>query len=279
MAGTRDRLKAWFFFLNPAYLKRPVFWLSFLGLIFIVGLMLGIPYYITSQNQYCSTCHAMESYYKTWQNSTHANTNCLACHVEPGWKSGAYHFVRTTREIYTNLVGSTGERSPFYSAPSNALCFTCHTQARDVSASGDLIIPHTKHVNMRGLKCIDCHKYLVHFKNPEGKNTPSMTICYKCHDGKKASKECRACHTKKSFPETHKSPDFLSGHGALAQTEGKTCAKCHAWTPGYCTECHLKRPASHAGIEFRTYHKERAQTRQQGCYVCHGKAFCKNCHD
>lgn len=279
MAGFKDRLKSWFFFLNPTYLKRPVFWLSFLGLVFIIGLVIGIPYYITSQNQYCSTCHSMETYYKTWQNSTHANTACLVCHVEPGFKNQAYHFIRTTRELYTNLVGAGEERSPYYQAPSNAVCFTCHTQYRDISASGDLIIPHGQHVKMQGLKCIDCHKYLVHFKNPEGKNTPSMTICYKCHDGKKATKECRACHTKKAYPVSHKDPTFMENHGTMAQTQGKECAKCHAWTPGYCTECHLKRPASHDGIAFRSTHSERAAVRQQGCYVCHGKAFCKNCHD
>lgn len=272
------RIKSWFFFLNRRNLKRPVFWLSFLGLLFIVGLILAIPAYITSQNQYCSTCHSMEPYYKTWETSTHADASCVQCHVEPGFKNQVYHFVRTNREIWTNLVGAKG-KSQYYSQPSNDLCFTCHTEYRDVSASGDLLIPHSAHVKMRNLACVDCHKYLVHYKNPEGKNTPSMTICYKCHNGVQAKKDCVACHTKKAVPETHRKPDFKEVHGELAKTTGKECAKCHGWTTGYCTECHLKRPASHEGIAFRTNHRHSAKVREAGCYVCHGKAFCKNCHD
>lgn len=268
-----------FLFFNIHILKRPVFWLSFLGLVFIIGLVLGIPYYITSQNQYCSTCHAMEPYYKSWQTSTHSNTDCLACHTEPGWQSAAMHLVRTTREIYTNLVGIGGERSPYYAAPTNNVCLACHTQFREVSASGDLRIPHNSHVKMRVLTCVVCHRYLVHFKNPEGKNTPSMTICNKCHDGTRVTKECKVCHTKKSFPESHGDPNFIAGHGELAQTSGKECAKCHAWTPQYCEECHSKRPPSHVGIAWRTNHKDRAKTREEGCLVCHGAKYCKNCHD
>lgn len=278
MAGAWDRVKSWFFFLNRKNLRRPIFWLAFLGLLFMLSVVLIVPYYITIRNAYCATCHSMEPYYKSWSTSTHANANCIECHVEPGFTNSLYHYVRTTRELYTNLVGSSG-RSAYYSKASNDLCFKCHTEFRDVSASGDLLIPHKKHVEMRGLACVDCHRFLVHFKNPEGKNTPSMTTCYKCHDGVRATKACQACHTKKAIPDTHRQPDFRQVHGDMARTQGKECAKCHGWTPGYCTECHLKRPPSHTGITFRTTHAEAAKVREAGCLVCHGRTFCKNCHD
>lgn len=273
-----QRIKSWFFFINRRNMKRPIFWLSFLGLVFVVGLILFVPFYITSQNQYCSTCHAMEKYYKTWEASTHGDSDCVQCHMEPGLSNYYYQFVRTNRELYTNLIGETG-KSKNYKPPTNELCFTCHTEYREASPSGDLLIPHRAHIKIRNLACIDCHKSLVHFKNVEGRNAPSMTICYKCHDGKRATNECTACHTKKAIPSSHRESDFKEGHGALAETQGKECAKCHEWTPGYCTECHLKRPVSHGGIEYRTYHKDQAKVREKGCYVCHGKSFCKNCHD
>lgn len=283
MAGFFSRVRSWFFFINRQTLKRPVFWLAFLGLIFILVLILAIPYYITSRSQYCSTCHEMESYYKTWEHSTHANSDCLQCHVEPGFVNSLYHYLRTTRELYTNLLGSK-VRATYYKKASNALCFACHTEYRDISASGDLLIPHKAHVKMRRLSCVDCHKYLVHFKNPEGKNTPSMTTCYKCHNGVMATKECRACHTKKAYPDSHRAAGFLEKHGQMAQTIGKECAKCHGWTPRYCEECHQKRPPSHgpsgtAGMAWRTLHRDSASIREKGCLVCHGQNFCKNCHD
>ena len=274
----QERRSAWRVFLNRDNLKRPVFWLSALGFIFIIALILGIPAYVSTQNSYCASCHAMEHYYKTWESSTHGNYRCVDCHVEPGFANLMKHYARSTREIFTNLVGESGHSNNFVQ-PTNALCLSCHTEYRSVSASGDLIIPHEQHVKMRKLECVDCHRYLVHFTNPEGKNTPSMTICYKCHDGKKATKECKACHTKKAFPESHKAANWDEVHGAQAAVSGKTCAQCHAWTPRYCEDCHQKRPASHGGIAWRTMHKDQALQRAGGCYVCHGKAYCKNCHD
>lgn len=273
-----DRLKSVFFFINRRNLTRPVFWFAFLGMIFIIVLMISVPMYITTRNQYCSTCHAMEQYYSSWEHSTHAYADCVGCHVAPGLANDVSHVYRSTREVYTNLISSP-QHSANFTLPTNEICFSCHTEYRTISASGDLLIPHKQHVKLRNLQCVNCHRYLVHYKNPEGKNTPSMTICYKCHNGVQAPKDCKTCHTKKSFPDSHKAADWYEVHGGLAKSQGKECAKCHGWTPKYCEECHQKRPPSHAGVIWRTNHKEQAKTRESGCYVCHGKTFCKNCHD
>ncbi len=273
-----DRLKSVFFFINRRNLTRPVFWFAFLGMVFIVALMISVPMYITTRNQYCSTCHAMEQFYGSWERSTHAYADCVSCHVAPGLVNDIGHVARSTRELYTNLISSP-EHSTNFSLPTNQICFACHTEYRTISASGDLLIPHKQHVKLRSLSCVNCHRYLVHYKNPEGKNTPSMTICYKCHNGVQASKDCKACHTKKSYPDTHKAAEWFQVHGGLAKEQGKECARCHGWTPKYCEECHQKRPPSHAGVIWRTNHKDAGKIRESGCYVCHGKTFCKNCHD
>jgi cytochrome c-type protein NapC len=39
---------------------------------------------ITSRSSFCNSCHIMESYYKSWQAGTHAQVECVKCHIPPG---------------------------------------------------------------------------------------------------------------------------------------------------------------------------------------------------
>jgi len=103
-----------------------------------------------------------------------------------------------------------------------------------------------------------------------------MTICLRCHDGKKASRACKSCHTEKAYPVSHRAADWLRVHSE--RTKEIECGSCHGWTPEFCQECHSRRPPSHVG-NWKKAHSHPAKARATGCLVCHKKAKCLTCHD
>ncbi len=38
----------------------------------------------TSRSQFCNSCHIMEPYYKSWEESSHHDVACIKCHFPPG---------------------------------------------------------------------------------------------------------------------------------------------------------------------------------------------------
>ena len=42
------------------------------------------PAWYTSRPEFCNSCHIMEPYYKSWQESSHKNVSCIECHFPPG---------------------------------------------------------------------------------------------------------------------------------------------------------------------------------------------------
>jgi hypothetical protein len=241
-----------------------------------VLIALLLPIFSTLQPGYYERYPSLKHRMAAWRGSTHAKIACAECHVDPG-VIGAVEFAgKAIPAFYEQLV--TGPKTTnLLAVPSSAACQKCHTTYRQVSASGDLLIPHRAHVQVLEIRCATCHKDLVHSKNTRGFNSPVMETCLKCHDGKQAANECTACHTRKQVPADHKGPEWLAVHGSRV-TE-VNCASCHGWTPDYCKDCHSKKPASHAG-NFKNDHKARiAAVGEKGCLVCHDeKTFCGRCH-
>src|SRR3972149_99108 len=62
-----------------------------LGIIAVIGAFLlalgmltsGAAMY-TSRSQFCISCHIMEPYYVSWQESSHKDVACIKCHFPPG---------------------------------------------------------------------------------------------------------------------------------------------------------------------------------------------------
>ncbi len=126
------------------------------------------------------------------------------------------------------------------------------------------------------MKCVDCHNYLVHEKNPEGKNRPRMADCLRCHNGDTADNACTSCHTEKAAPATHKAKDWTTVHSAKASEPGAKCVDCHKFTDKWCADCHTRRPKSH-GKDWRAQHGA-AVKQHRNCEACHQAAFCIRCH-
>ncbi|MDI6717269.1 MAG: cytochrome c3 family protein [Actinomycetota bacterium] len=262
--------------------------------VFIVaGMVFGNA--MVNRYQTCLMCHEMTDAVKTWQGSSHEKIACTNCHhKEPGY----YGFILgIPHKITDGITHITGE----YSLPIKAkerieskVCQRCHVKWRNVSPSGDLIVPHNKHFEERGIPCVRCHYGVAHGAQLEGKfiRRPAMEICLSCHGGGQKSAAtyyaptltCKNCHTEKAVPDSHKDKSWFAMHSKVATDPSHPdhdCRKCHGWTPYFCSKCHAKRPSTHyGGVKWRTYHAERARVNKSGCLVCHNaENFCYRCHD
>jgi nitrate/TMAO reductase-like tetraheme cytochrome c subunit len=208
----------------------------------------------TSSSSFCSTCHEMKPEFYTWKASTHSEVDCVNCHIEPGAKNLAKDKANGLLQVYKKETNT-------YTAPiqmpkdiPNEACDRCHNMKnRDTTPSGDLIIPHDKHL-AKDIKCVQCHSGVAHGKIAErnvtfksdyakwdetlGKSmmsnvkftSPKMETCMECHENRNVSTACETCHTTRMLPKSHKETSFKTGdHGKLAEKDIKECHKCHEY--------------------------------------------------
>jgi hypothetical protein len=243
---------------------------------FAIVFLLVLPVFSTLQPAYYERYPELRGRIDGWRKSTHARISCAQCHVEPGPIGLLTFAAKSIPAFYSQLIFGPRPQN-LLTVPSRAACQKCHTDYRQVSPAGDLLIPHKAHVEALKVNCPVCHKNLVHSANTQGYNKPEMQTCLtECHNGVKATNRCEKCHTRKQVPEGHKAKNWLDIHSTM--TETINCGQCHAWSPDYCRECHSHRPPSHVG-NWKQLHQLRAKARgTKGCVFCHGEAFCKKCH-
>jgi nitrate/TMAO reductase-like tetraheme cytochrome c subunit len=225
--------------------------LFFLILLFTVG-FLGFE--TTSSSKFCSSCHEMKPEYYTWKASSHSEVDCVNCHTGSSKEDYAKAKANGLVQVFKKATNT-------YTAPirmpdkiPNSACEKCHNMdARSVSPSGDLIIPHDKH-SEKNIACIQCHNGIAHGKIASRNITyktdyskwdkmlgqqimkdtkfqrPTMEKCMDCHKARKVTIECTACHTTGMFPKSHKIADFkFSTHGSTAKNELEDCNSCHKY--------------------------------------------------
>ncbi len=238
-------------------------------------LLVALPGYLSMRPGFFGRYTSLADKHKPWTTSTHAEVGCQECHVRPTVLGQGTYRARMVGEFYLSLVSRSREPSIF-DTPTNAACLSCHYDLRTISPKGDLQIPHKAHVSILKMKCVDCHNYLVHEKNPAGKHTPAMSECLRCHDGDTADNACTACHTEKAAPATHRAKDWVVVHAQSASEPKAECKKCHKFTDKWCADCHARRPQSH-GKDWRDVHGAQVEKRRN-CEACHEAAFCVRCH-
>jgi hypothetical protein len=261
---------------TPIRLRRSGLIAITVAAVLVALALLIVPGITTLQPGYHERFPGSRESIQHWRESSHARMTCGECHLEPGSKGVVEYGLKAIPVFYSQLL--SGKRSTdLLGPPSSQACMKCHSTTRQVSADGDLLIPHRTHIDKLGIECAECHGNLVHTKNPRGLNRPRMTGCVEsCHDGKRATDKCEKCHTGKQVPDSHRQKNWLQIH----QTESKKveCRSCHEWSPDFCADCHSRRPASHQG-NWRKLHADKAKTRGESvCRFCHEAKFCTKCH-
>ena len=207
----------------------------------------------TSQTSYCASCHVMKPEYYTLEASSHSKLACVECHVEPGVLTKVKYKLVSLEELFASLTGSYGIAITSTTPIPDAACTQCHDMStRTVTPSGDLNIPHDKHIQ-EGVHCVECHTGVAHGNIAEKRATfvtddsqwdaatgksfmsdlssirPSMDVCLNCHKARNAPLNCSACHTTSMKPSSHSDPNFMTGgHGALANKDILACDTCHS---------------------------------------------------
>lgn len=258
----------------PPRRRRRIRWWAVVAAIIVLAIV--VPVVSTLQPAYYQRYPGLRTRMAAWRVSTHARVPCSGCHVDPGVGGLMAFSARAVPAFYSQLIFGPNQTN-LLQVPHREACQKCHTDYRQVSPDGDLLIPHRAHVEVLKIACPVCHKNLVHSNNSLGHNAPEMQTCLNlCHNGKTATTQCVKCHTQKEVPASHHQKNWLTIHPTMVNKIN--CGQCHAWSPNYCRQCHSNRPPSHVG-NWKHLHQYRVKARgTKGCYFCHGQAFCKKCH-
>lgn len=270
----------------------------------------------TKGNEFCGTaCHEMQPYYRTWQDSAHADVDCVECHIPHGVVNYAKTKVFAMREVWVHFTEEDLAPITVTRHIPNDSCTQCHDasqmRAKVPLAKWTRVFTHTGHEQVPA--CIDCHAQVVHAPIAEIPFTPAeeMEACFECHDGTQQPDDCEYCHTtahpdrgacdtchglRSWDPSVSHSPRLVERHAEI------TCERCHTvatptdiGAPNGCFDCHepahplkvgdlrLRRCAEcHTIVHWKPNTFDHPTT---GCVDCHGNEHgigsltrCQRCH-
>lgn len=182
----------------------------------------------TSTPAFCSRCHEMKPEYATWAASAHSKVPCVKCHMEPGAVSFLKAKLNGLKQVFTHVTGGVERPIRLPETISNTVCEACHSSERETTPSGDLKIPHGKHLENGLVRCADCHRLVAHAgvadrgaveideaflaalaRAAPKEFRPVMPRCVRCHFEEKAGYRCGDCHQGSKSPESH--PEKVRG--------------------------------------------------------------------
>ena len=213
-----------------------------------------------------------------------------AKHIEAGAECSTCHAAAESKNLKTSLL------------PKLDACVQCHDQAElakmgftqaPTRQTGFRKFSHKDHL-AQNLTCETCHGALTHPDwAAQGKGVLGHPLCMTCHDGIKASNDCKSCHTSLREGRLHgmerdpsimkpmdHHPGFLQDHQFTARMDGSKCRDCHR-QEDFCSSCH-----EGDNTVFLTHernwlftHPLAARKNLNDCAACHEiGTFCTDCH-
>jgi nitrate/TMAO reductase-like tetraheme cytochrome c subunit len=291
--------------LFPVRLRR-----RFAGIIClaVVALFLGGGgfMWISTKSWFCNTCHIMEPYVKSWQESTHGQkgVECIQCHFPPGFQNAVKSKFQAASMLVSYLTGTYATRARAEVQDASCMRGGCHEQ-RLLEGKADfkgVHFDHKPHLTelRRGkrLRCQTCHSQIV-----QGLHiTVTESVCFTCHfkDLKHGRVEepvagCTGCHDVPEQPVT------LANDGEYVHADYPkvACYKCHFDSvqgdgrvpKQVCVDCHSE-PDHLARYEDHEFMHENHVTRHKvECFHCHSEirhgadpepepngGLCSRCH-
>ena len=232
-----------------------------------------------------------------------AGVACEDCHTA----------AKTSAVASDNLRANHDNCKTCHEEQINNTCGYCHVNPDSIEAiappARSIIFSHGQHVAMKGVECIKCHPGLDEVTYAGPKNMPSMETCNTCHNEKKATNACEACHTSFTnlIPADHRVADFKKEHKKLTRLGALqvNCATCHS--QNFCADCHagsglvgigtrdlMTEPSPRSfpvdgtrqmsletvhALNYRFTHGIDAKSKAMDCYSCHSaQTFCSECH-
>ncbi len=194
----------------------------------IAFMFLGIE--VSSQPQFCGSCHVMRPYYLSWQTSTHKGIACVECHIPPGITS-EFRKKYEALAMVTRYFTGTYSRNPWAEVDDQScLRSGCHTKRVLLGRElfNGVLFDHQPHLTemRRGkqLRCTSCHSQIV-----QGSHIAvTKTTCFLCHfknaTPNTGTARCTLCH---AIPEKTITAAGLSFDHGEVKRFGMDCMSCH----------------------------------------------------
>ena len=279
--------------------------LVLMSLMAVIMLALTMVIFIkaTSQPRFCVSCHYMQPYFASWEESTHSEVHCTECHFPPGIE-GTVRGKFTAISMLVNYWTGVYKKSKPWAEISDESCLRdgCHeTRLLEgkVPFKEGITFDHKPHLteDRRGknLRCTSCHSQIVQGSHM----TVTEETCFLCHfkeqpvDSKMNS--CVFCHNAPTGDdpkaELFDHSDMLAMqtdcklcHGEMVKGEGSVSRE-------RCSYCHAESGKLERYSETIELHSIHISENKVECNHCHNniqhksvartgeiKPECKECH-
>ena len=146
--------------------------------------ILAISAELTSRPRFCRTCHYMEPYYTSWEESAHSDVSCVTCHFPPGIEGTIRGKMEGLVQVVNYAASTYTRRTPWAEiGDESCLQSECHdtrTLEGEVTFHA-VVFDHADHLGemRRGkqLRCTSCHSQVV-----QGEHIlVTESTCFLCH--------------------------------------------------------------------------------------------------
>ena len=250
---------------------------------FLVFLLLAVGFagWYTSRPVFCSSCHIMEPYYRSWQASSHNDVSCIECHFAPGFGGKVRGKMLGLVQLAKYVTQSAGPRPAAEIPDASCLRSGCHEKRLLTGRVDFQGVPfdHRPHLGeiRRGmqLRCTSCHSQIVQGTHM----TVTTSTCFLCHFKNELFNEglgaCTRCH---QIPDEK----FDLGGGVmfshdLAYEKGVDCVNCHGDVIGgkgevpreRCLACHNREDDLKRINDYAFMHQTHVSDHKIDCLQCH----------
>ncbi len=257
--------------------KKRIIILASVGFIFI--LFLGSMEY-TSHSRFCSTCHYMKPFYKSWENSSHNHIECSTCHYPPGLRSKFRAKIEGLLQVGRYWTKLYLKSKPWAEIPDEAcLRQGCHDKRllEGREKFKKIVFDHKVHFTdlKRGkrVRCTSCHSQIV-----QGEHiTVTESTCFICHFKKSEhypqASDCSHCHDRSVLVSENTS----KFNHTLVYEKGLSCNKCHSQTiigdgavpRENCFKCHWETERLNKYEDTDLMHSTHIFSHKIECNLCH----------
>ncbi len=253
--------------------------------------------YVMHKNDFCQSCHLMDTAWNRFQVTAHKDLQCHACHRQP--------LIASSKEMFY-WVFERRMAIPAHDKVPTAVCSECHARSNTDSARTNVMLTagHVIHLKsdssaLKNVQCVTCHGRDFHMFNPNNATCEQSG----CHAGLKVKLgamsnakflHCTTCHAfRAQVPEGE---TVAEAKRAVAPKE-LGCAACHQMAEkvltfdlaadphqGSCGSCHdphkqdaprdaFKSCAAaqcHAAVDTKTaFHRGLGNHKLDDCGACH----------
>ena len=239
----------------------------------------------TGRPGFCNSCHIMKPYYASWTQSSHAEVNCLHCHLRPGLTGLVKGKINGLAQLVDCVVGRVGTKPNATIVDASCLRSECHATEKlgtETFGDGGVRFPHDKHINQVvdgiTITCGTCHS---HFEGNDHFRV-DRNACFTCHflggdtsRGRLAKTTCQSCH---QVPDQVIRRGYVKiDHREFVSYKASCEESCHKREVRYasrvektvCLDCHaFPQEADANSVELHTRHTNGDKVE---CFACHRK--------